>query len=739
MQNVPVFAQKEANIWYFGNYAGLSFNTSPPSAITNSVMTANEGCASIADKKGNLLFYSDGVTIWNKNHQIMTNGNGLFGNYSSTHSCLVVKYPGNDSMYLIFTSGAYGSMLGVCYSIIDMRLSGQLGAVTSKNIKLLNSSAEKIAAINHANQNDIWVVIPKHGSDTIYSYLVTSAGINLNAVKNTTGISLNGPCVGQIKLSSNSLKLAYSNWQDSIVVISDFNNSSGSIVNNRIIFGVTHAYALEFSPNSKYLYVSDYKNGLSQCEIPNSSVDFSIACKTIDSNVSSFFGSLQLGPDSNIYSVVSGSDYIGIIKKPNNYYTSCDYLRNAINLGGKQSRVGLPAFNQSVLASIGLIKSDSACFGDSSKISINIDTNFADSINWFIGDNSIPLIGGSKVNQIKYLSPDLEDKTILVKVYFNSNVENYYGVIHIKPSPILDLLADTSICLGDSIILTAFYSGAKYLWQDSSTNSTFKVKNSGNFWVKSDFNGCFKIDSVNIKVYNFPIVNLGNDTTICDSAKILLTIPTKHQTYLWNDFSKESNLLVEKEGIYTVIVGDSGCSSKDQINIYYVNKPQVNLISDTSICDGLEFTLRANSNKSNFLWSNFSTDSFINILQNGTYWVKVYNVCGIATDTVKIKIIDCDCNIFLPNAFTPNGNYVNEIFKPVSNCEMVNYHLQIFNQWGIKIFESTNPTIGWEGKLNNIIQSNNVFVYLLEADLVNYNKSSSIRHVSIKGNVTLLN
>ncbi|WP_282053397.1 hypothetical protein [Maribacter luteus] len=82
--------QNENKIWYFGENAGLDFNTSPPTVLTNSAMIAPEGCSSIADTNGDLLFYTNGETIYNRNHQPMVNGIGLNGNVSSSQSVLIV-------------------------------------------------------------------------------------------------------------------------------------------------------------------------------------------------------------------------------------------------------------------------------------------------------------------------------------------------------------------------------------------------------------------------------------------------------------------------------------------------------------------------------------------------------------------------------------------------------------------------------------------------------------------------
>src|SRR4051812_32955523 len=96
--SISSYGQKEANMWYFGDYAALDFNSGAPVALTNSAMSQWEGCASIADQNGNLLFYTDGVSIWDVSHNIMPNGTGLMGNMSSTQSGVIVKKPGSANL-----------------------------------------------------------------------------------------------------------------------------------------------------------------------------------------------------------------------------------------------------------------------------------------------------------------------------------------------------------------------------------------------------------------------------------------------------------------------------------------------------------------------------------------------------------------------------------------------------------------------------------------------------------------
>ena len=123
-----MFSQNEGNIWYFGYGAGLDFNSGSPVAIHNGQLQTLEGCATISDNNGSLLFYTDGMTVYDKNHAVMPNGTGLLGNNSSTQSGVIVQHPGITTTYYIFsvdgTTGAYG---GLAYSEVDLTLNGGLG------------------------------------------------------------------------------------------------------------------------------------------------------------------------------------------------------------------------------------------------------------------------------------------------------------------------------------------------------------------------------------------------------------------------------------------------------------------------------------------------------------------------------------------------------------------------------------------------------------------------------------
>ena len=135
-------AQQETAIWYFGEGAGLDFNSGAPVPLTDGALVTQEGGASIADATGNLLFYTDGSTIWNRNHAQMPNGTRLRGHASSTQSAIIVPSPGDPNIYYVFTVFVQGNPGGLRYNIVDMTLDGGLGDITTKDVPLENRVLE---------------------------------------------------------------------------------------------------------------------------------------------------------------------------------------------------------------------------------------------------------------------------------------------------------------------------------------------------------------------------------------------------------------------------------------------------------------------------------------------------------------------------------------------------------------------------------------------------------------------
>src|SRR4030095_2098234 len=187
-----LFGQQN-NMWYFGRKAGLNFNpigTNPiPSRITGSAMDSNEGTASVCDNSGNLLFYTNSLTIYNRNNVVMLNGDNLLGNISTVQSAIIVPQPGNDSIYFVFTADAVENNYanGYRYSIVNMKRAAGLGEVISKNNVLWNSCTERMTAVRHADGVSVWLITNDNSSNTFRSWLITCTGIQPAPVVSNVG------------------------------------------------------------------------------------------------------------------------------------------------------------------------------------------------------------------------------------------------------------------------------------------------------------------------------------------------------------------------------------------------------------------------------------------------------------------------------------------------------------------------------------------------------------------------
>lgn len=416
--------QRETSNWYFGNGAGITFNNDGSiTALTDGNIDTIEGCATISDIYGNLLFYTDGITVYNQDHLIMENGNDLLGDPSSTQSALIVPNPGDPSIFYIFTVDTKISEedgdedKGLNYSTVDISLNGGKGEITQKNMPLLVDCSEKITAIvKNCSEQSIWLITLASADglgktfNTYHAFEIKTSGVIQPSVKSTFNNLNIGDSRGYLKISPNGTKLAVANMSDGLFIY-NFDAISGNVSNQEMIniSGSNHApYGIEFSSNNQYLYthvsndiVSETGNSSSLLQFDLTAVDISNSQVILDKR-ELFRGALQLGNNGKIYRTnalhyFQGTPFLSVINNPNQKGLAANYQHKAISLNGRNSTQGLPPFIQSFFNTEQLIKNQDnttssaieLCTGET--ITLQVDGLPGASYSW--EKNGIALIG----------------------------------------------------------------------------------------------------------------------------------------------------------------------------------------------------------------------------------------------------------------------------------------------------------------------------------------------------------
>ena len=763
-------AQSQADNWYFGNKAALNFSTCTPTVVNGSQLNTVEGCATISDAGGNLLFYTDGINVWNKTNLLMQNGTGLFGHPSSTQSGVIIPQPGNDSIYYVFTIDTEGGSKGLCYSVVNINHNGGLGELIIKNVSILTSANEKLAAARHFNNTDIWVITRQFNSDKYFAWLVTNTGVSTTPVISTSPNYLGSPLGtsrGYLKTSSDGKKIACGLEVFSFFEISDFNNLTG-VVSNTIklsshpstikMQGAAGSYGVEFSPNNRLLYIStrvdiicgmcqNYNYYINQYNVSVfDSTSISNSVILIDSGGSVInpayylYGALQLARNGKIYVAQFDVNTLSVINDPDAIGLGCNFQVDAVNLGSGNSKLGLPTFIQSYFDPNYRIYDYSYSEDCSKNVSFTLNTGFVyDSLRWNFDD---PASGGNNSSGNPNPTHSYPSNGIRNVQLF---VFNQYGCISktdtitkqiIVGNKYFYLGKDTAVCEKDSLLLNASVTGANsYSWNTGATTPSIKVDQPGIYWCDVSFGGCIYHDSLLLSNKPYPLVNLGIDTTICEGNTLALNAASSNSTYLWQDGSSLPIYIVTKTGKYNVRVNMDGCITSDTISINYRLKPAFTLGNDTKLCLGNSLVLKpvitngVTSSGLNYLWQDGSTSQTFAVTQQGIYKLEMSNRCGTNSD--EVNVTQGICELYVPNAFSPDGK--NYIFKTEYGDNITQFYMQVYNRYGQLVFESIDRSKGWDGSFKGYRQPQGTYAWMIR-----YKTSADRNWQNLQGTVILL-
>ncbi|OGX90340.1 hypothetical protein BEN49_23130 [Hymenobacter coccineus] len=659
-------AQGEFNTWYFGRQAGLAFTGPVAVALTDGALLSGEGCATISDAQGNLLFYTNGVYAWNRLHRLMANGRDLggFGDSlrsevppnSATQGVTVVPRPGSSTEYYVFTVDAAenGLKRGLQYAVVDLARQNGLGEVVRKAVPVPNPLGdgrltEKLVAVRHANQRDIWLVVHGWNSNQFLSYLLTSTGLSPSPVVSAGGsVHRGGPnprqdynALGYMKVSPTGRRLVSAQYGDGILELFDFNYGTGVVSGPRRLPDAPsslpqHYYGVEFSPDGNMLYAGS-DPVLYQYNLQTSAIT-EVARIMFTSP-----WALQLGPDQKIYGAFYGPfspSGLFVIGNPNaaDYQYRFDavpgFTPSHKPLEGLPNVLVRPPVPGELLANFGLQRSE-VCLGEAVSFAASLYPAIPDAtVTWDFGE---PTAGtGNKAtgrNVLhRYAGAGVYAATMTVR--------EVSGPVHVY-SQSVTVLAPTDahlavdrplLCSGTPALLGVKPSqpgGTTYRWQDGSTAPQFTAHTSGRYWVE-------------------------------------VTAPQR-------------------------------CPVRDSLTLTFLSAPTVSLGPDQTICATQRLTLSPGEQPfgTAYRWQDGSTGPRLEITGPGTYAVTVTSAAGCTSQATVVVRFGDDCLFTIPNVITPNGDGRNETFV-LQGLEPNTWNIQIYNRWGKQVYQQVKYQGGWD-------------------------------------------
>jgi PKD repeat protein len=590
---------QRANIWHFGNKAGIDFNVSPPVPLSNSVMDAPEGCAIICDRNGKTLFYTDGDKVYDKTDTEIAAGIG--GDPLASQSAIIIPVPGDETLYYIFTNEAVdgGSTNMVKYSLFDIKQNGGLGAVVQQDIPLFSRSTERITA------SGTWLIIHESGNNSFRTYPISSAGIGAPVI---TAIGSDHPTAplenneGYMKLGPNNLLAVTLSTPgvSNVVELFTLVDSSGVLTDYRKIDlnePTGQVYGVEFSPGGNKVFATVMSPSPGPSQLFEYFID-SLGGPHFKQQISAAaeLGAIQTGPDGNIYVAVNGtgSDFLGTITASDDTTQFSSFVLNGFALAaGTNSRLGLPNFIQQISNATGgpSIDISGICLGKPTAF-IGTPTDAIDHFYWTLGDGATVLDSATFEHTYALANTYLVSMKLTNRCGLDTTLTQNLTIFNPPPPP--TLLGAYALCTGP-ITLDANAGGVIpgplfFLWNDGSTNQTLVV-NEPSFGISveiTDANGCTS-DMTTIIGDARPQLDLGPDQTICqNSFTSALNALNPGATYQWTvtgpnggamTTGQSRALLTINPGVdlYEVIVDNGFCQLTEDLQVTIIASPSLTL------------------------------------------------------------------------------------------------------------------------------------------------------------------
>jgi len=630
--SLNAYGQGENNIWCFGYQHKLDFTAGPPVLGTSSIL-AGEGCASVCDAAGNLLFYSNSTQVWSRNNVLMPNGSGLMGSASTTQGVAMIQSYADPNKYYLFTmadmliNGNNPGQPTLFYSVIDMSLNAGYGDIVpgQKNIPLDTDVCEKMIVVKGAGCYN-WLLVHRASSPVFHAFKVDAAGVAPQPVVSTSGFTYASNCyaVGEMKVSPDHQRIILTNYlAPNGPELHSFDNFTG-VVSNAISLDTFSAYGLSYSPDGSKLYVgvslNIYQYDMSL--MPNITAVQNSRTVIFNGDMSR---GMQIGPDNKVYVLTFANNGVSVINNPNLAGPACNFVLNAFPVIDYPDELGNQFVPNGQTGSSNNSHDTTACLF--SPVTISGPPGYT---NYAWSDGSTQVSDTITATGIKW---------VVATTSCSIRTDTFH--VTVLPATTTSHVTDTTICFVNNIATLAGQTGyTTYLWNDGTATQNDTAGHPGTKWVQAQTAvGCaMYVDT--FKLHAMPVTTTSSvtDTTACLVGNVpVLTATVTGTTYLWSDGKSTQTDTMSHAGTKWV-QAQTGCTMHvDTFKLHAMPITTTSSVTDTTVClVGNIPVLTATTTATTYLWSDGKTTQADTMSYAGTKWVQAQTGCNMHVDTFKL-------------------------------------------------------------------------------------------------------
>ncbi len=299
--------------------------------------------------------------------------------------------------------------------------------------------------------------------------------------------------------------------------------------------------------------------------------------------------------------------------------------------------------------------------------------------------------------------------------------------------PAVTITGSITYCIGGNTTLTAT-GGVGYVWTTGATTPSVTVTQGTYTVTATDALGCTGVNSATVTEASSLTVSISGALSYCPNSNTSLTA-SGGTSYTWSNGNAAAVVNVT-QGSYSVTASDASCTGTASAVVTEFSTTAINLGSNITACQDSIVTLDAGATYTSYTWNNGETTQTISPQTTGAYSVTATdaNTCTVSS-ALNVTYQSCvviDYSVYVPTAFSPNGDGVNDIFRARTFVGVVDFSLRVYNRWGEQVFATNDITAGWDGSYKNQQQPLSNYAWVAEYTFANGKREKQA------GNVTLV-